>query len=67
MLSENLAKLRQGLFAAVFFVAGDEHDVFSFAGAVSTFVDDPRIGGEDGEREEKESGGEKSFHGMSTS
>jgi len=38
--------------------------VFSLAGAIASLVDDPRVGGEEGEREEKEGGGEVGFHGV---
>ena len=40
---EDLAQLRQGLFAAIFLVAGDQDDLFALAGAFAAFVNDPRV------------------------
>ena len=43
-LGENLAQLWHGFLRAIFFIARNEHDVFSLARAVVAVVDDPGVG-----------------------
>ena len=43
MLGQDLAQLCQGLFAAIFLVTRNEHDVFAESGALLAFVNHPGI------------------------
>ena len=54
VFGENLRQLREALFAAVFLIATDEHDMLRVAGPLLPFERQPRIGG---------MGGDTSQHG----
>ena len=41
MLAQNSSHHWHGLFAAVFLIGGDEHDVLAFAGTVTARIDQP--------------------------
>jgi hypothetical protein len=59
MRGENLSQLRQGFFGAVLFVAADQHDMFSQARTLLSFVHDPRLIGAGRRRDGKNRDGEK--------
>src|SRR5690348_6462376 len=73
LFGEKLGQHRHRFFGAIFIVAGDEDDVFAFAGAVAALIFDPRIVGSAGLSKESQSQndcsseGEESVHGSASS